>query len=62
MDTAQIVRQCRRLPGVTVREGEDYTERTLLARSGTGELRAGSKGSADRQLLHPRPVRADAER
>lgn len=31
MDTAQIVRQCRRLPGVTVREGEDYTELLLSA-------------------------------
>ena len=39
MDTAQIVRQCRRLPGVTVREGEDYTELLLSGREGSGRMR-----------------------
>lgn len=39
MDTAQIVRQCRRLPGVTVREGEDYTELLLSGSEGSGRMR-----------------------
>lgn len=39
MDTAQIVRQCRHLPGVTVREGEDYTELLLSGSEGSGRMR-----------------------
>lgn len=39
MDTAQIVRQCRCLPGVTVREGEDYTELLLSGSEGSGRMR-----------------------
>lgn len=39
MDTAQIVRQCRRLPGVTVREEEDYTELLLSGSEGSGRMR-----------------------
>lgn len=39
MDTAQIVRQCRHLPGVTVRKGEDYTELLLSGSEGSGHMR-----------------------
>lgn len=39
MDTAQIVRQCHHLPGVTVREEEDYTELLLSGSESSGRMR-----------------------
>ncbi len=39
MDTADIIQKCRALPGVTVEEGDSYTDLLLSNAGGTGRMR-----------------------
>ena len=39
MNTAEILKACRRLPGVSVHENEDYAELTLASADGNGRMR-----------------------
>lgn len=39
MSTAEVIKNCRTLPGVTVKEGEDYLELLLSTQEGNGKMR-----------------------
>ena len=39
MNTAEILKECRRLPGVSVNTNEEYAELILSSESGSGRMR-----------------------